>query len=76
MTPVTIDCEVCGGSGWSPRAQGNGYDDVCGECIGGQVLTGWIAINNDEHWGLNTWALGNNIIFSLDGIGTNSDDIP
>lgn len=39
--PMSAACGVCGGSGWSPGARGNGYDDVCGECIYGQVLTGW-----------------------------------
>lgn len=34
----TKPCEVCGGSGWSPHAKGTGYDDVCDNCIAGEVL--------------------------------------
>lgn len=33
---ITKDCPICKGSGFS--GYGTGYDDVCGNCIAGQVL--------------------------------------
>ena len=34
----TKPCNVCGGSGWKPTAKGTGYDDVCDQCIAGEVV--------------------------------------